>query len=747
VKDLERFSRLFDELSLGVSVRKAEGEDPGKLRLLYSNAAAVEHVGMDVKAMVGKTIGESFPQTLDTPENQNIPIAWHRAATSGKTERLIEVEVPLPDGSVRWMNLLFMPLEENTAAAFIENVTDQVLAREAEEKVAQLSQIVEQTGAGIAVIEPDGTILYLNSAFAGAHGYGPDELIGKHVTIFHNEEQIPEVLKINKRIERLGEFSGEVWHTRRDGSVFPTWMHNSKLLDKDGRTIGMIGTLRDISDLKESEAGLRKQRDLAQRYLDISGFIIVALDREGKVTLINSSGCEALGCDPNEMVGQDWFGSFIPDNERQNVRAVFRELMAGQIEPFETHENEIVTTLGERRVVRWHNSYLHDDQGNIIGTLSSGEDVTERRESAEALAETQRAMSTLLSNLPGMAYRCRNDQDWTMEFVSDGCQDLVGCPPEDLLDNHKLSYASCVHPDDREHVWRTVQEALESQTPFQIFYRLATVSGQEKWVWEQGCGVFGDDGEVEALEGYVLDITERRKLEFNIEESAREIELYNDILTHDINNINQTTLTYLNLLLSGDFGELNQEQQSFLETCKGQIARCAALADKIKTITFVKEGRYDPESLDLDALMSDAAEALKLRAKGRPLEISFQRDRGKMIRADRLIHQVFFNLMENAFIHNRSESVRIHVAIIPFEKNERGHWRVEIEDNGQGIRDDLKKAIFDRFETAKERAGTGMGLAIAKALIRREGGRVFVENRVEDDHLSGSRFIVELPRA
>src|SRR6185369_15759965 len=147
-------------------------------------------------------------------------------------------------------------------------------------------------------------------------------------------------------------------------------------------------------------------------------------------------------------------------------------------------------------------------------------DITARKRMEEALRESQRALSTLMSNLPGMAYRCRNDKDWTMEFVSEGCVELTGYQQAGLVQNRKISYAQLIHPDDRECVWNDVQAALREERPFELVYRISTAAGVEKWVWERGRGIFVPDGELLALEGFITDITERKRLEAELEHYA-----------------------------------------------------------------------------------------------------------------------------------------------------------------------------------------------------------------------------------
>ena len=133
----------------------------------------------------------------------------------------------------------------------------------------------------------------------------------------------------------------------------------------------------------------------------------------------------------------------------------------------------------------------------------------ERMQVYEELGESHRTLSTLLGNLPGMVYRCRNDKDWTMEFTSDGCLDLTGYSPENFVSHRKISYAQLIHPEDQDPVWNNVQDALRDKRPFQLVYRITTAKGEMKWVWEQGRGVFSLDGDLLALEGFITDITER----------------------------------------------------------------------------------------------------------------------------------------------------------------------------------------------------------------------------------------------
>ncbi|MDW7645371.1 MAG: ATP-binding protein [Desulfuromonadales bacterium] len=129
------------------------------------------------------------------------------------------------------------------------------------------------------------------------------------------------------------------------------------------------------------------------------------------------------------------------------------------------------------------------------------------------LREEQRKLATLMGNLPGMVYRCKNDPSWSMEFVSAGSQELIGYTPEDLIDNRTVAFADLINPQDQERVWEHIQASVEQKNLFQVEYRLLDSQGRERWVVDQGCGVFDQNDRLLAIEGILLDVTERKEAE------------------------------------------------------------------------------------------------------------------------------------------------------------------------------------------------------------------------------------------
>ncbi|MGD9001280.1 MAG: GAF domain-containing protein, partial [Anaerolineae bacterium] len=206
--------------------------------------------------------------------------------------------------------------------------------------------------------------------------------------------------------------------------------------------------------------------------------------------------------------------------------------------------------------------------------------IAERNQVAVALRESQRALSTLMSNLPGMAYRRRNDAGWTMEFVSEGCLDLTGYLPAELVENRTTSYGYLVHPQDREWVRNAVQTALQEKRPFQSTYRIVTQAGDEKWAWEQGRGVYSPDGDLVALEGFVTDATERvlahQILEQQVADRTRELRALYDVMVAagaslDLRTVLDRSLNQVLRVMRSEVGAIHLLNQG------GETLRLAAL--------------------------------------------------------------------------------------------------------------------------------------------------------------------------
>ena len=262
-----------------------------------------------------------------------------------------------------------------------------------QDKVNKYRLIAETTSDLICLttFKLNPTYTYINSSYKENLGYIPEDMIGKNVWDFVHPDDKKRFLPILKKYLSI-KFKKLLGGT--DKTLFEKF--ESRIKDKFGNwhllecTANIIGdellfVSKDVTDRKEAEIALRQERDKAQRYLDIAGVMFLALDSQGNVTLINKKGSKVLGYKQEEIVGKNWFSYFLPDSIRENVRNVFLGLMSGEIESEEFYENPILTKDGITRDIAWHNTILKDDKGIIIGTLSSGEDVTDKKRNEEHL--------------------------------------------------------------------------------------------------------------------------------------------------------------------------------------------------------------------------------------------------------------------------------------------------------------------------------------------------------------------------
>jgi PAS domain S-box-containing protein len=238
--------------------------------------------------------------------------------------------------------------------------------------------------------------------------------------------------------------------------------------------------------------------------------MFLRIDADGKILECKIPANNAFShIHPNEIIGTSIYTIFGPLAARRLEWAVRRAVKNKTVELTEYSVQNQTEQSREARVV-----WLSDEQLVVIVR-----DINEKKLVEDRLLESRRTLQTLMSNLPGMAYRCRNDRDWTMEFVSEGCFNLTGYQPAELINNSKTAYNQLIHPDECEQVWNTVQDALKEHKPFQLTYRINTAAGEQKWVLEQGQGIFTSKGELLAIEGFISEITDKVQMQESIKES------------------------------------------------------------------------------------------------------------------------------------------------------------------------------------------------------------------------------------
>ncbi len=227
------------------------------------------------------------------------------------------------------------------------------------------------------IFNDEGNFIRWNRNLEIVTEYRPEEISKLHpLDVFDEEDKKVIEERINETFVS-GQSSAEAHLISKSGKRTPFYFSGHRMQIKDKNYL--VGMGIDISDLRKTEAIAQKERSKAENYFDIADIMLIVIDSDEKVSLINQKGRMVLGGREEDIVGKNWFETFIPETMRENTRKVFRKLMAGEVKSARYYENLIVPYDGFQRMIAWHNTILKDASGNIVGTLSSGEDITDRK--------------------------------------------------------------------------------------------------------------------------------------------------------------------------------------------------------------------------------------------------------------------------------------------------------------------------------------------------------------------------------
>ncbi|MBI1371327.1 MAG: PAS domain S-box protein [Phycisphaera sp.] len=573
-----------------------------------------------------------------------------------------------------------------------------------------------------------------------------DQIVGKTVQAYFGAEN-PEFLPLEMHRRAL---RGDSVTYEHDWGGRTVHAHLEPLRGEDGRIIGAVGIALDISRRRGAEVQLRQREQLLQQIINIIPHPIFWKDRQGHFLGANQSLARDLGFDsPDEMIGKtDVDASATPEQIDAYRECDERVMETGQpilnLEETQTRPDGKVATLLTSKVP------LTDATGKVIGMLGIYNDITDRIRAERQLAESQQQVARLMSNLPGMAYRCLDDEDWTMLFASAGCFELTGHKPAALISG-EVKYNDLIHPDDRDKVRDIIHGSIEIRLPYQLIYRIVTKDGRLKWVWEKGSGVYNDAGEVEALEGFINDITEQRqtddamrRVNNNLEMKNRELEQFAYVASHDLQEPLRMVVTYLQLIEKRYADVLDEQGREFMTYAVGGGKRMQSLIRDLLAFSRVDTNKPRPhEAIDTEDALEQAManlDTLLIRHTGEVRHEPLPR----VVGDHTMLVQLFQNLIGNA-IKFHGDAIP-HIRIAASKPNHAGLATFSVADNGMGIDPRHTKRIFDVFQrvhTRDEHVGTGIGLAICKKIVEYHGGRIWVES--EPGH--GATFLFTLPVA
>ena len=515
-----------------------------------------------------------------------------------------------------------------------------------------------------------------------------------------------------------------------------------------------------LSEKEKAEAELKKQKDENERFLQIAEAIILQLDIQGRVIKINQRGLDVMGYEPHEIIGQNWFKIAIPDENRDNTIRMFNDLFFQYRSPFSKVpnsnylENDILTKNGEKRRIFWHNARETGAEGGTIGVLSSGQDITARKQAEDALKATEGSLRAIIeATSEGFAIIDIGAQE-LVDVNSSLCQ-LLGYRREEML---FAPLSKFIYGDDID-VFADYFEnnnALRHRTYELRLYRCDAKSVPVEISLSK---LPHDKGTPARTVAFITDITKRReqkKRQKRLEQQLRQAQKMETIgtlaggIAHDFNNILTPILGYASLLSSRiDKTDPNHERIA-------QIAKSAQRgADMIKQIlSFSRRNESEMESRFLPPILEDTMHLVKATQPANiEIKLEIAADCPPVIVDHTQIQQMMLNLCTNANQSMDPQGGTLRVAlehcILTSEiaetspiLNEGPHAKITVNDNGHGMDEKTLTRIFDPFYTTKESGkGTGLGLAMVHAIVQDHKGDIFVNSALG----KGSTFTIYLP--
>lgn len=378
-----RLRAIVENSSAGIYLKDTEG------RYVLANEEFLKRFGLSREDLIGKTAANFRQAEIASriAEQDRDIVENRRAAT-------FEFETDYADGTIHWeMNVKFPVIDAFGALAGIGGISADITQwKRAEETArrseAQFREFFEKAELVFLTVAPGGQVVNCNGFLLRLTGHRRVEVIGTDwFDTFIPPEEREMIRRMFQETMREGHlvipphFENDI--LTRSGAPRTIAWDNAIVRDPDGLVHGMTSVGVDITERKRAIATIRTEKDRAERYLSIAGTLIIALDREGTITLINRKCCEVLEYAQGDLIGRNWFDTVVPADARDKVRAILLRMLHDGGEAIPQFENEIETKSGRRRLIVWHNSVLRDENGDVTGGLSSGIDITDQRRAEE----------------------------------------------------------------------------------------------------------------------------------------------------------------------------------------------------------------------------------------------------------------------------------------------------------------------------------------------------------------------------
>ncbi len=411
----------------------------------------------------------------------------------------------------------FLEEEVRLVDSIAKHISSFAAQKQAEEGLRESREILrlifESIGEGIIIIDLEGNVIEVNDAALRIQGYSSkDEVIGRHSLEFMLAQDRKRAAEDIRRAISEGHGAKYDYRLRTtDGRVIDIQASATLLHDSSGNPVGLISVIRDITESKRASELLQEERNRAQKYLDIASVIFLVIDATKRVILINKKGCEVIGHDEKDIVGKNWFENFVPQHTGPKLSRTFDRLLRGELSPVEYYENPVLTKSGEERLIAWHNTVLTNESGDIIGTLSSGEDITERRRADASLKKSEKRYRDLF-NIASDAILIR-DLEGNIFEVNQAATELTGYTANELI---HMNISQFLTPKSFDITMQKQQQQLMGEAASHRYELELVRKDGTKAAVEVAISIIVENSTPVGVQATVRDVTEQRRLRDSI---------------------------------------------------------------------------------------------------------------------------------------------------------------------------------------------------------------------------------------
>jgi len=629
--------------------------------------------------------------------------------------------------------------------AVIDTTEETRVKKELKEKDGEFRLITDNLPIVIAYVDNQQHYRYNNKTYEKWFGYTPEAAYGRHVKDMFGEAIYKKVENYIKTVLSGKKVSYEV--DIPDGKKGKRYLHVTYAPHHNelGEVLGFFVVGSDITNRIEAEEELRKERDFAEGLITTAQMIVVVLDPQGRIVSINPYLEKLSGYRQHEVVGKDWFSTFLCANDQSKIHELFSEAITGT--KTSGNINPILTRDGEQRFIEWNDTTLTDKQGKTTGLLAIGQDITWHIRLQQSLQESEARYRLLADNSTDMISRQNSNSEYI--YVSPSSYLLLGYTPEELTGESFYKY---VYPDDLNIARQKFDMALKQGESVLSTLRVLHKNGHYIWVEINSTPVLKKDSEMmNEIISVMRNITEQKEtelrerkylLEHAHESRVRSMGEMTTEIAHELNQPLSAISIYsdaaINLL--PEKSAENKDLVKAIQEIKKQADRAGEIIHRLRELVSKKGIHYS--TININELINGLIRLIEVETRWHKCKLQLDLAESlPTINADHvLIEQALLNIVRNAIEAMEGINEEQRVLTINSILNNSNEIELEISDTGPGMSGKQIKKAFESFYTTKP-SGMGMGLSITQTIVKSHGGRIWA---IPNEN-GGTTFVLTIP--